>query len=94
MNAVERPWGKKELISEIGAYKIYKIIVDPNHRTSLHFHTSKNEIIIYLSGDLSDCVLNIPAGTVHRINGPALLIEISNGEESDVTRLEDDYARK
>lgn len=89
------PWGSWEIVSEDDHFKIKRIIVAPNQRTSYQYHYKREEFWTILSGKatiiLNGRVLSIHAGEMihipvkakHRIanleNIPLELIEIQRG---------------
>lgn len=86
---IPKNWGKEEIIEENEHYRIKIITVDSGCRTSLQYHDEKIETHIYLDGK----IIHIPPKMVHRICGPATLIEVCHGVDEDIHRLEDDYGR-
>jgi mannose-6-phosphate isomerase len=112
MKSVQRPWGAFEVLLETEYCKVKKITVNKNHRLSSQYHHRRNEVWTVVKGiglvtlETVDCavvegqVINIPAGTTHRIkntgNEDLIFIEVQHGTyfgEDDIVRLEDDYER-
>lgn len=89
MQRLEKPWGSEEILMKNEFFVIKRIIVNSESRCSLHYHKNKIEIIIYKNGHVEE----IPPTKIHRICGPAEVIEVSHGEENDIVRIEDDYGR-
>jgi hypothetical protein len=89
MERLLKPWGFEEILTKNEFFVIKRITVNTGSRCSLHYHKNKIEIIIYETG----CIEEIPPNKIHRICGPAKVIEVSDGEENDIVRIEDDYSR-
>lgn len=105
---IEKPWGYEELLSLNDKYAFKKIVVKEGQRLSLQYHKHKRETWYIQSGEGAatlgdtmfnikpDMVIDIPAGTIHRIfagKGNIVIIESSTPELGDVVRIEDDYGR-
>jgi quercetin dioxygenase-like cupin family protein len=48
----EKPWGNENLIFQGFGYAVKKITLNPNQKTSLHYHEIKHETIMVLEGEL------------------------------------------
>jgi hypothetical protein len=90
MDRLAKPWGFEEIIIKNEFFIIKRIVINSGSRCSLHYHKNKIEIIIYNNGYIEE----VPPNKVHRLCGPAEVIEVSHGEENDIVRIEDDYDRK
>ncbi len=75
----ETPWGYWEVLLETPTYKVKRILVRPQHRTSLQKHSKRNETWVVVRGEchaiigdedhllLPGHVQYVPIETVHRI---------------------------
>lgn len=108
-----KPWGYFENMMKVCDYKIKKILILPNQRTSLQKHRHRDEIILILSGfgkvTVNDeeiyvkksSTIKIQKNLIHRIENISnvhelVILEVQLGEileESDITRIHDDYGR-
>lgn len=107
--AVITPWGT---MYEVDPGKktdtLIKVIkVNFGHRTSLQYHTHKEEVLIILDGTgwieihgdvvskrtVRNRPIHLVSGVCHRAVGPLLLLEVSTHYPDDVVRIEDDYGR-
>lgn len=52
MQAIEKPWGKEEVIEINNHYMMKKLTMLAGHRCSLQYHKIKRETIYVLSGQL------------------------------------------
>jgi mannose-6-phosphate isomerase-like protein (cupin superfamily) len=100
----DRPWGWMRWWDAPGHdLTIKHLTVREGHRTSLQLHQRKDELLIFLDGtghvEIGDrCyvggMIRIPPGTKHRVVGPLSYLEVSTyDDDTDTTRLEDDYGR-
>ena len=68
MSAItEKPWGNENLIFQGFGYAVKKITLNPNQKTSLHYHEIKHETIMILEGELRIYIDN-------KIDEPEILI--------------------
>jgi mannose-6-phosphate isomerase len=107
-----RPWGHYEVLSDAPDHKVKRIIVYPGGQLSLQSHKLRSEHWFVVSGTgkvtidskayplNAGCMVDIPAGTRHRVQNPSdinlVIIEVQTGEyfgEDDIQRFEDDYGR-
>ena len=107
-----RPWGYFTILADETNYKVKKIVVSAGKRFSLQRHQRRREHWFVVSGegkvtlDRNEIILvpgqsiDIPAGTMHRMENPGDLdlsfIEVQTGEyfgEDDIERFEDDFGR-
>lgn len=103
----EKPWGKEIWWSVTEAYAGKILYIRAGHSLSKQYHRQKRETMLVIQGrgyvELGEKripveprkVIDIPPGTVHRIEATTdmILIEISTPELDDVVRLEDVYGR-
>ncbi|MFV0438722.1 MAG: mannose-1-phosphate guanylyltransferase/mannose-6-phosphate isomerase [Desulfopila sp.] len=110
---VYRPWGSYTVLEEQDRYQMKRITVHPKAKLSLQMHHHRYEHWVVVRGTAR--VTNgeetmllrenestyIPAGTVHRLENPGVivleLIEVQIGPylgEDDIVRFEDVYGRK
>ena len=105
---VNKPWGFFEQLTDNETTTVKVITVLAGHRTSLQFHEHRSEKWYVLNGEgyavleekqkvQTGNEISIPKKAVHRLEAitDMTILEISYGlfEESDIKRLEDDYAR-
>jgi quercetin dioxygenase-like cupin family protein len=93
MNEVtEKPWGNENLIFQGFGYAVKKITLDPNQKTSLHYHRIKHETIMVLEGELRiyiDDKISPPntkvftAGSYLAI-APEIIHQMSTGDSSAI----------
>ena len=112
----ERPWGSFEHLLDEDYCKVKRIIVKPGQRLSYQYHHKRSECWVVVQGratvtlDGKDFeyesdnelgnIVNIPAGTKHRVENKGeddlIFIETQTGTyfgEDDIVRIEDDYGR-
>lgn len=105
---VNKPWGFFEKLTDNETTTIKIITILAGNRTSLQLHENRSEKWYILSGEgyvtledrkkiqTGDEII-IPKKAVHRLEAVTdmKVLEISFGvfDESDIKRLEDDYAR-
>jgi mannose-1-phosphate guanylyltransferase len=103
----EKPWGREIWWSVTEAYAGKILYIRAGHSLSKQYHRRKRETMLVIQGsgylELGEKripvearkVVDIPPGTVHRIEATTdmILIEISTPELDDVVRLEDVYGR-
>lgn len=105
---VNKPWGFFEQLTDNETSTIKIITILAGNRTSLQFHENRSEKWYVLSGkgyaslkemqkiQTGDEIV-IPKKAIHRLEAVTdmKILEISFGifDESDIKRLEDDYAR-
>ena len=63
----EKPWGNENLIFQGFGYAVKKITLNPNQKTSLHYHEIKHETIMVLEGELRIYINN-------KIDEPEILV--------------------
>lgn len=105
---VTKPWGYYELLTENEKTTVKILSINAGRRTSLQTHEQRSEKWYILSGEgyavleskkkiKSGDELFIPKALTHRLEAITDLkvLEIAYGlfDESDITRIEDDYAR-
>jgi len=104
---VDKPWGYEVWLALNEKYCFKKLVINAGEQFSLQYHRKKKETIVVHSGqakivlDGEDYitqegdVLDIPPGTIHRIQAVSKLVlyEASTPEVDDVVRLTDDYGR-
>ena len=110
---VHRPWGNYTVLEEHDRYQMKRIVVRPGAKLSLQMHHHRYEHWVVVAGTArvtnGDEVMllhenestYIPAGTVHRLENPGVimleLIEVQIGPylgEDDIVRFEDEYGRQ
>ena len=87
---INKPWGHEFIIDEYVRWTVKVLHVEKDHRTSLHYHAEKFEVIFYLEGSFEV----LPPLVIHRFVGPIDVLEVSIGDDKDIVRLEDDYGRE
>lgn len=85
------PWGFQEILEINKHYVIKQIHVEPGEKLSLQYHNKKTETWIYQTNPPK--IEHIPPGKIHRLVGPADILEVSTLELNDIVRLEDKYGR-
>ena len=75
MTIEEKKWGSEEIIFKSDNYTIKRIIVKSEGKPSLHYHINREETHIYLEGRIE----HFPPKTIHKIPGPATIIEVFHG---------------
>ena len=96
----ERPWGEFQQFVSNEQVTVKIITVQPGHRLSLQRHDHRGETVgdRTWSAQPGETVW-VPRNSVHRMGNsgdrPGRLLEVGFGhfDESDIERLEDDYAR-
>lgn len=91
-NKVTKPWGWEEILDECYFYRIKRLHINAGHRTSLQYHRYKIETILFPD----KTVKHIAPHEVHRLEATIddlEVIEVSNGFDLDIVRIEDDYGR-
>lgn len=86
---IKKPWGWERVVGTWENWKTKILHVNMGARTSLQYHREKFEIMFNRDGSYR----TIPPNTVHRLEGPVEVLEISMGTDVDIVRLEDDYHR-
>jgi len=46
LKRVDKPWGWEEVLVETPFYRVKRLMINPGHRTSLHWHRFKTETLI------------------------------------------------
>jgi len=87
---IDKPWGLEQILYEDDTWRIKRIVVQSDHRTSLQYHEKKFEVWFFEDGSMKV----IPPMSVHRLTGPITVIELAHGDDMDIMRLEDDYGRE
>lgn len=90
---IAKPWGFEDIIFECPNYRVKRIVVNENHRTSLQYHKNKIETWFKIEDGKMVLFKHIPPLEVHRLVGYIDIIEIAYGSDDDIVRLEDDYKR-
>ena len=107
-----RPWGFYTILADEPNHKVNSSVVAPGKRFSLQRHQRRTEHWFVVSGEgrvtlgIDEIILvpgqsvDIPAGTMHRMENPGELdlsfIEVQTGDyfgEDDIERFEDDFGR-
>ncbi len=110
---VYRPWGSYSVLAVQPRYQIKKITVNPRQKLSLQMHHHRHEHWVVVKGAAlvtngdkeillhEDQSTYIPAGNMHRLENPGVilleLIEVQIGSylgEDDIVRFEDIYGRE
>lgn len=47
-----KPWGKEELLHQGHGYAVKRITLNGGHKTSLHYHDVKHEMLVVFEGEL------------------------------------------
>ncbi len=98
----EKPWGH-ELVLVNGRQFVKLLMIQRGECSSLHYHNF-DKVMVPLVNPHGGMILDgqmlygpepvrVPRGVVHREWGPQELIEMGEGDPSNVTRLEDKYGR-
>jgi mannose-1-phosphate guanylyltransferase/mannose-6-phosphate isomerase len=101
-----RPWGFMRCFDDPHHDLTIKYLtVQEGHRTSMQRHDRKDELLIILSGGGNveagevtlggdGAMVRIRPGVAHQVVGPLVYLEVSTyDDDTDTTRLEDDYGR-
>ena len=90
-NITTTPWGYYEVLTKGDGYKVKFLVVFPGKRTSLQYHTKREEWITNLDIGYT---IHFPKYTEHRLEeGRYIEVQLGECEESDIVRLDDDYGR-
>lgn len=108
----ERPWGYYLVLLDADRFKVKLLVVHPGKRLSLQRHRRRSEHWYLVQGEalvtldegqirfVAGESLDIPLGTIHRIENtgllPVVVTEVQTGEyfgEDDIERFEDDFGR-
>ncbi|MEG6522876.1 mannose-1-phosphate guanylyltransferase/mannose-6-phosphate isomerase [Desulfotomaculum sp. 1211_IL3151] len=103
----EKPWGREVWWSVTEKYVGKVLFVKAGQCLSKQYHEVKSESMVFTTGsgyiEINDkklairpgLVVDIPAGTVHRVEAitDVTILEVSTPELDDVVRLEDKYGR-
>ena len=88
---VERTWGTYEVLCEGHGWKLKRLIVNPNSKSSLQRHFKRGEFWFYVKTKM---IQFIPLNQWHQLfndtNEPLEIIELQFGEEC----IEEDIERK
>jgi mannose-6-phosphate isomerase len=92
----ERPWGRYDVVSGAGSYKVKVITVEPGCRLSYQRHERRAEHwyvvagtgLVTLDGEAlpvaNGSAVDVPVGAAHRMantgEGPLLFVEVQTGE--------------
>ena len=107
-----KPWGNYTVLHKGRGYQVKRVEVKSGSRLSLqkHAHRAEKWVVVSGSGQATlgagqsevkpGSVVQIPAGTVHRIQNtgktPLVFIEVQFGDylgEDDIVRIQDDFNR-
>jgi mannose-6-phosphate isomerase len=92
----ERPWGRYDVVSDAGSYKVKVITVEPGCRLSYQRHERRAEHwyvvagtgLVTLDGETipvaNGSAVDVAVGAAHRMantgEGPLLFVEVQTGE--------------
>ena len=105
----KKPWGSESLISthttQNYSVQLKLLYIKKDEQLSLQYHNQKAEFMICLKGKATlfgtqkiyspGDYLYLAPKTIHRITAldACIFIELSQGKDSDIIRLEDKYGR-
>jgi D-beta-D-heptose 7-phosphate kinase/D-beta-D-heptose 1-phosphate adenosyltransferase len=104
---IEKPWGYEDILSNSSNELVKRIFIKRGHRTSLHYHEKRHEVLTCIQGEGFIQVdsknytvypifsIRIDPYMLHRIYAKTdmLWVEVSDGHPNDIVRKLDDYGR-
>jgi hypothetical protein len=90
---IDKPWGYELILGEWHNWRLKILHVTKGCRTSKQYHKDKVEYLFKLNDETWEFIQPFKVHRSEAKEEDVVIIELSQGSDEDIVRLEDDYER-